>query len=208
MIGFIIAITLAKKFVQESIKEKLKKNSIKAHPLSTELTDSDKCFKAYSAVVNLYTAQGANTPAPTATPVPTATPAPTATPLPTATPPPTETPPPPPPIERQGKKEEKENNRRLRIDGQTTKIASVSEDELLDAFSEQCKKTATNDECATLLIKLKAGGSTADKDSFAEKCNVPDPNAGEDNSSGLLATKTSKILIMMSIAIANLYFKL
>jgi hypothetical protein len=201
MIGYIIAITLAKKIEKQPIKKNWIKGSAKAYPLSDEATDSDKCYEAYSAVVNLYAAQGANTPAPTATPVPTASPAPTPSPVPTASPIPDDG--------NQRKYNKKENNRQSRIDGQKINIAEVSEEELLNAFSEQCKKTATNEECAALLTKLTTGeGSKSEKDSFAEKCNVPDPNTGGNNSNGLLATKTSKILIMMSIAIANFYFKL
>jgi hypothetical protein len=79
---------------------------------------------------------------------------------------------------------------------------------VLDAFTAECKKTTTKEECAGLITKLRTGATKAEKDSFGEVCNVPNPNAGGDKSKGLIATKTSKILMLVSLTIANLYFKL
>jgi hypothetical protein len=221
MFGLLLAVTLCNSNKAVKRKEIAQNLEININALSTENVDSEFCYEAYKDLVDNYKPSGSSTAGPSNTPTgaPTSpsTGTGTATSAAPATSPVTATSAAPATspasataaesastgVKRKFNRNQKKNINHMRKKDLITDIV------LLGLFESECKATVNEAECKTLVDNLKTSAATdADKASFATKCKVEDPSSGGNNEgSGFFTAKTSKFLLLLTLAMAKLYFK-
>jgi hypothetical protein len=88
------------------------------------------------------------------------------------------------------------------------RLKTATPEQLLATFKEECAATIKKEACEALILKFDAGTALdADYLKFPDVCGVADPNAGGTGNSGFFSTKASILLMIIGLALTNIYFE-